>query len=199
MARYLITSALPYINGIKHLGNLAGSMLPADVHARFQRARGHEVLALWATDEHGTPAELAAAAAGQDVFTYCEEQHRLQHDVGRRFGLSWDWSGRSSSPQNARLTQHFADVLEDNGYIEERVDHLLYSVNDGRFLPDRYIEGTCPVCGYTPARGDQCDNCGSLLDPTELIDPYSAVSGSRNLELRETRHLYLLQSKLQDE
>jgi methionyl-tRNA synthetase len=199
MSRILITSALPYINGVKHLGNLAGSMLPADVHARFQRARGHEVLYICATDEHGTPAELAAAAAGQDVFTYCEAMHRLQHDLGRRFGLSWDWFGRSSSPQNARLTQHFADVLEDRGLIEERVDKLIYSIDDGRFLPDRYIEGICPVCGYGKARGDQCDNCNSLLDPTELKEPYSVISGSRNLELRETRHLYLLQTKMQDE
>ena len=196
MARVLITSALPYINGVKHLGTLAGSMLPADVHARFQRARGHEVLYVCATDEHGTPAELAAAEAHQDVFTYCEEQHRAQHDIGRGFGLSWDWFGRSSSPQNARLTQHFADVLEDGGLIEERLDKLVYAIDDKRFLPDRYIEGTCPVCGYTPARGDQCDNCNSLLDPIDLINPYSAVSGSRNLEVRETRHLYLLQSRL---
>ena len=199
MARILITSALPYINGVKHLGNLAGSMLPADVHARFQRARGHEVLYICATDEHGTPAELAAAAAGQDVFTYCEAMHRLQHDLGRQFGLSWDWFGRSSSPQNARLTQHFADVLEDRGLIEERVDKLIYSIDDARFLPDRYIEGICPVCGYGKARGDQCDNCNSLLDPTELKEPYSVISGSRNLELRETRHLYLLQTKMQEQ
>ncbi|HEY3799971.1 MAG TPA: methionine--tRNA ligase [Caulobacteraceae bacterium] len=198
MARILITSALPYINGVKHLGNLAGSMLPADVYARFQRARGHEVLYICATDEHGTPAELAAAAAHQDVLTYCEENHRLQHDIGRAYGLSWDWFGRSSSPQNARLTQHFCDVLEDNGYIEERTDRLVYSLDDKRFLPDRYIEGTCPHCGYRPARGDQCDNCGRLLDPIDLIEPYSAVSGSKNLEVRETRHLYLLQTKLQD-
>ena len=197
MSRILITSALPYINGVKHLGNLAGSMLPADVFARFQRARGHEVLYICATDEHGTPAELAAAAAHQDVFTYCEEQHRSQHDIGRRFGLSWDWFGRSSSPQNARLTQHFADVLEDNGLVEERVDNLLYSIADERFLPDRYVEGICPVCGYEKARGDQCDNCNSLLDPMDLKEPYSVISGSRDLEVRETRHLYLLQSRLQ--
>jgi len=199
MARILITSALPYINGIKHLGNLAGSLLPADVYARFQRSRGHEVLAICATDEHGTPAELAAAEAGQDIFTYCEEQHRLQYEIGARFGLSWDWFGRSSSPQNARLTQHFADVLEDNGYIEERTDKLVYSIDDGRFLPDRYIEGTCPHCAYPKARGDQCDNCGRLLDPIDLKEPYSVISGSRNLEVRETRHLYLLQTRLQDQ
>lgn len=199
MSRILITSALPYINGVKHLGNLAGSMLPADVYARFQRAQGREVLYICATDEHGTPAELAATAAGQDVFTYCQEQHALQHDIGRAFGLSWDWFGRSSSPQNARLTQHFANVLENQSLIEERTDKLVYSIDDGRFLPDRYIEGTCPVCGFEKARGDQCDSCNSLLDPIDLINPYSVISGSRNLETRETRHLYLLQSRLQGE
>ena len=169
--RILITSALPYINGVKHLGNLAGSMLPADVYARFQRARGAEVLALCATDEHGTPAELAAAAAGQDVRTYCDEQHALQREIGERFGLSWDWFGRSSSPQNRHLTQHFATVLEANGLVEERVDRMPYSLADGRFLPDRYVEGTCPICGFGAARGDQCDNCGSLLNSVDLIEP----------------------------
>ena len=199
MARILITSALPYINGVKHLGNLAGSMLPADVYARFKRAQGHETIYICATDEHGTPAELAAAEAGQDVFTYCEEQHEIQHRIGRGFGLSWDWFGRSSSPQNRALTQHFAEVLEDNGYIEERTDRMIYSIQDKRFLPDRYVEGTCPVCGYRPARGDQCDNCGSLLDPIDLIEPYSTISGSTDLEVRETRHLYLLQTRLEAE
>lgn len=198
MSRILITSALPYINGIKHLGNLAGSMLPADVYARFKRAQGHEVLYICATDEHGTPAELAAAAAGQDVRTYCDEQHEVQKAAGQAFGLSYDWFGRSSNAPNHRLTQHFADVLEKNGLIEERVDRMIYSVDDARFLPDRYVEGTCPHCGHVGARGDQCDNCGRLLDPTDLIDPYSAVSGSRNLEVRDTRHLYLLQTRLAD-
>ncbi len=197
MARILITSALPYINGIKHLGNLAGSMLPADVYARFKRAQGHEVLYICATDEHGTPAELAAAAAGQDVRTYCDEQHEIQKAAGEQFGLSYDWFGRSSNAPNRRLTQHFAAALEANGLIEERVDRMIYSVDDARFLPDRYVEGTCPHCGHVGARGDQCDNCGRLLDPTDLIDPYSSVSGSRNLEVRDTRHLYLLQTKLE--
>ena len=197
MARILITSALPGVNGVKHLGNLVGSMLPADIYARFQRARGHEVLALCGTDDHGTPAELAAAALGQDVFTYCEEQHRIQHDLGRGFGLSWDFFGRTSSPRNGELTHHFVAALEAKGLIEERVDKMIYSLADQRFLPDRYVEGTCPVCGFRPAPGDQCDNCGSLLDPVDLIEPYSVISGSRDLEMRETRHLYLLQSKLQ--
>ena len=197
MSRILITSALPYINGIKHLGNLAGSMLPADVYARFQRARGHDVLYICATDEHGTPAELAAAKTGQDVRAYCDEQHQIQKAAGEKFGLSYNWFGRSSSPENHQLTQAFCEALDKNGLIEERVDKMVFSIDDGRFLPDRYVEGTCPHCGYDKARGDQCDNCGRLLDPTDLINPYSAVSGSRNLEVRDTRHLYLLQTKVE--
>src|ERR1700741_5302475 len=135
MSRILITSALPYINGIKHLGTLAGSMLPADVYARFQRARGRETLYICATDEHGTPTELAAAEAGVDPATFCAQAHQVQHDLGRRFGLSWDHFGRSSSPHNHRLTQAFAQVLEQNGLIEERVDQMIYSLADAGLLP----------------------------------------------------------------
>jgi methionyl-tRNA synthetase len=198
LQRFLITSALPYINGVKHLGNLAGSMLPADVHARFRRMQGHEVLFICATDEHGTPAELAAAEAGVDIRTYCNEQHEIQKQVCEQFQLSFDWFGRSSNPPNHRLTQHFCDRLEQNGLIEERVTQQIYSIDDRRFLPDRYVEGTCPICGFERARGDQCDGCGRLLDPTELGHPRSKVSGSTNLEIRNTVHLFLLQSRLAD-
>ena len=119
MARILITSALPYINGIKHLGNLVGSQLPADLFARYNRGRGNEVMFICATDEHGTPAELAAAKAGQPVAEYCAELHDVQVDIAKRFGLSFDYFGRSSSPQNHRMTQHFAGKLADNDLIEE--------------------------------------------------------------------------------
>ena len=136
MTRILITSALPYINGVKHLGNLVGSMLPADVYARFERARGNEVLYICATDEHGTPAELAAREAGQTPAQYCAEQHEVQQAAGAAFGLSFDYFGRSSEPENHRLTQHFANVLEQNGLIEERTDKQVYSIDDERFLPD---------------------------------------------------------------
>lgn len=196
MARHLITSALPYINGIKHLGNLVGSQLPADLYARFLRARGHEVMFICATDEHGTPAELAAAKTGEPVAEYCARMHGVQAELARGFGLSFDHYGRSSSPQNHALTQHFAGKLAENGYIAEVSEKQVYSVDDGRFLPDRYIEGTCPNCGYDKARGDQCENCTKQLDPTDLIDPRSAISGSTNLEVRETKHLYLRQSAL---
>ncbi|MEO9969293.1 MAG: methionine--tRNA ligase [Hyphomonadaceae bacterium] len=196
--RILITSALPYINGIKHLGNLAGSMLPADVFARFQRLSGHDVLYICATDEHGTPAELAAQAADISVQDYVDEQYEIQRAAGEGFALSYDHFGRSSREENHKLTQHFAHTLEQKGLIEERVSKQVYSVDDGRFLPDRYVEGTCPHCEYEKARGDQCDNCGRLLDPIELKNPYSAVSGGTNIEIRETAHLYLLQSQMQD-
>ncbi len=198
MARILITSALPYINGVKHLGNLVGSQLPADVYARYMRARGHEVLLICATDEHGTPAELAAAAAGEPVADYCARLWQVQKDLVDGFRLSFDHYGRSSSPQNHRLTQHFAGRLYDAGLISEVMERQVYSPADGRFLPDRYIEGTCPNCGYPRARGDQCENCTKQLDPTDLIDPRSAISGSTDLEIRETKHLYLRQSLMRD-
>ncbi|WP_435312675.1 methionine--tRNA ligase [Primorskyibacter sedentarius] len=199
MARHLITSAIPYINGIKHLGNLVGSQLPADLYARFQRARGNEVLFLCATDEHGTPAELAAAKAGKPVAEYCAEMHGVQAQIAEGFRLSFDHFGRSSSEQNKKLTQHFAGRLADAGLIREVSEKQVYSNADGRFLPDRYIEGTCPNCGYDKARGDQCENCTKQLDPTDLIDPRSAISGSTDLEVRETKHLYLCQSQMKDQ
>ena len=199
MARHLITSAIPYINGIKHLGNLVGSQLPADLYARYLRQRGHEVLFLCATDEHGTPAELAAAKAGKPVADYCAEMHDVQAKIADGFGLSFDHFGRSSSAQNHALTQHFAGALASQGLIKEVSETQIYSQADGRFLPDRYIEGTCPNCGFEDARGDQCDNCTKQLDPTDLINPRSSVSGATDLEERETKHLYLKQSNLRDD
>ncbi len=196
MKRILITSALPYINGIKHLGNLVGSMLPADLYARFQRQCGHEVLYICATDEHGTPAELAAAAAQQAPDQYCAAMHQTHQQLGEAFALSFNVFGRSSAPQNHALTQHFARVLWQNGYIEARATQQMYSHTDGRFLPDRYVEGTCPHCGYTKARGDQCESCTRVLDPADLLQPRSAISGATDLELRDSTHLFLLQSKL---
>src|SRR3984957_20188679 len=127
MGRHLITSALPYINGVKHLGNLVGSMLPADVYARHMRLRGHDVLFICATDEHGSPADSAASSTGPSVMASCAEQHEIQADLSRRFGLSFDHFGRSSSTQNAELTRHMAEKLRENGMVEERVTDQVYS------------------------------------------------------------------------
>ncbi|NES96839.1 MAG: methionine--tRNA ligase [Desertifilum sp. SIO1I2] len=196
--RYLITSALPYINGIKHLGNLVGSMLPADVYARFLRQEGETVLYICGTDEHGTPAEIAALEAGLEVAEFCKQQYERQADVYQRFGLSFDYFGRTSSPENHELTQHFYQRLAENGFMEEREISQMYSLEDKRFLPDRYVIGTCPKCGYESARGDQCENCTSVLNPTDLINPRSAISGSTNLEIRQSKHLFLRLDMLSD-
>jgi methionyl-tRNA synthetase len=195
MKRVLITSALPYVAGIKHLGNLVGSMLPADIFARYCRAKGYDTLAICATDEHGAPVELAAREEGTPVADYAAKWYRVQKELGDRFGLSWDNFGRSSSPQNHELTLHFARALWKNGFLEVRVTKQAYSATDGRFLPDRYVIGTCPHCGYPNARGDQCENCTRVLDPVDLIEPRSAISGARDIEIRDSTHLFLKQSQ----
>ena len=198
MKKILITSALPYINGIKHLGNLIGSQLPADVYARYMRARGNKVLFICATDEHGTPAELAAIEKKETVEKFCEKMWNIQKNIADGFSISFDYFGRSSSQQNHELTQHFATKLWENGFIEEVNENQFFSKEDNRYLPDRYITGTCPSCGYEKARGDQCENCTKQLQPTDLIDPSSTISGSKTLEIRETKHLYLKQSELKN-
>ena len=144
------------------------------------------------------PEAGAAAKAGKPVEEYCAEMHQVQKDLAAGFRLSFDHFGRSSSQRNHRLTQHFAGKLAENGLIAEVSEKQVYSIDDGRFLPDRYITGTCPNCGYEAARGDQCENCTKQLDPTDLINPRSSISGSTYLEVRETKHLFLKQRALRD-
>ncbi|MFO1082695.1 MAG: methionine--tRNA ligase [Reyranellaceae bacterium] len=198
MARFLITSALPYVNGVKHLGNLAGSLLPADIHARFRRQTGHEVLFLSGTDEHGTTSELAADAAGLPVDDWCARQHVRHAEIYRRFDLSFDHFSRTSGRANHRLTQALYHRLDRAGLIREGTVRQPWSPSDRRFLPDRYVVGTCPACGHGAARGDQCEACARLLDPEDLVAPRSALSGAGDIEFRESRHLFLRLSALQE-
>ncbi|MBF8263114.1 MAG: methionyl-tRNA synthetase [Parachlamydiales bacterium] len=198
MPRHLITSALPYINGVKHLGNLIGSILPADVYSRYLRQQGEEVLFICGVDEHGTPAEIAAENNRQSVEEYCTAMFTKQKDIYERFEISFDHFGRSSSKHNHKLTQHFFIDLYNKGHIYKKTIEQFYSEKDQRFLPDRYVQGTCPHCGYEQARGDQCDGCCELLDPAELINPYSSLSGDRAIKLRTTEHFFLRLSGLQE-
>ena len=162
----------------------------------FCRARGYETLCICATDEHGTPAELAALEAGQDVAAYCAEQHAIQKDLGDALrSVLGPFRPLVFSPQNHELTQHFARALWKNGHLEVRTTKQVYSHAEKRFLPDRYVIGTCPHCGYDRARGDQCENCTRVLDPADLINPRSAVSGSSDIEIRDSAHLFLKQSE----
>lgn len=196
--RYLITSALPYINGIKHLGNMVGSMLPADVFARFLRQNGHDCVYICGTDEHGAPAEIAANISEIDINAYCDSFYNKQKDIYDRFGISFDFFGRSSGANNHAITKEIFLALRTQGLIFEESIKQYYSLDDERFLADRFIEGICPKCGYHSARGDQCDECGVLLSPEELIEPYSTISKSKNLELRSTKHLFFDLSAMQD-
>jgi methionyl-tRNA synthetase len=199
MKRILITSALPYVAGVKHLGNLVGSLLPADVFARFCRARGFDTLLICATDEHGAAIELAAKEEGISAAAYSAKWHGVQKDLGDKFGLSFDNFGRSSSVQNRDLTLHFARALWKNGFLDVRTTKQAYSPTDGRFLPDRYVIGTCPHCNYANARGDQCENCTRVLDPADLKNPRSAISGAEDIEIRDSTHLFLKQSQFTDQ
>lgn len=191
MSKVLITSALPYVNGVPHLGHLVGCLLPSDVYARYMRMQGHEVLYIAGTDEHGTTSEVGALKAGMDVKAYCDMNHARHAKTYRDFCLSFDYFGRTSSEQNKEITYHIFEKLDQNGFIEERTVKQVYSVDDQMFLADRYITGTCPYCGYEKARGDQCENCTKVLDPTELKNARSTISGSTRLEVRETKHLFL--------
>jgi methionyl-tRNA synthetase len=195
--RVLITTAIPYVNGLPHLGHLAGNFVPADAYARYNRLIGREVLFIGGTDEHGAPNEIAAANEGMDVYAYVTKYYEMHKAIYEKFGFSFDYFGRTSSPSCTEITQQIARELHANGYIDERETEQMYSIDDGRFLADRYVEGTCPYCGYEKARGDQCDLCTKLLDPKDLKNPRSALSGSTNLEFRRTKHLYLKLSALQ--
>lgn len=197
MSKILITSALPYINGVPHLGHMVGCLLPSDVYARFMRMMGHEVLYVCGTDEHGSASEVGARNEGLDVEEYCDKYFQLHRKAYENFNLSFDCFGRTSSEQNKEITYHIFSKLDENGYITEHTIKQIYSVDDQMFLADRYITGTCPYCGYEKARGDQCENCTKVIDPTELKNARSTISGSSNLEVRETKHLYINLPKLQ--
>ncbi len=189
--RTIVTSALPYINGVKHLGNFIGSLLPADIYARYLRQKGEDVIFICGTDEHGAPAEIAAEKEGVPVEEYCDRLYQIQKDVYEKFNLSFDYFGRSSSQANHHLTQDIFSKLYKNGHIAEHSITQLYDELNNRFLPDRFVEGTCPHCGYFPARGDQCDGCTKLLDAIELVNPKSTVSGSTALVPKESRQLFI--------
>ncbi|MHA1550184.1 MAG: methionine--tRNA ligase [Alphaproteobacteria bacterium] len=195
--KQLITSALLYINGEPHIGHMAGCLLPADVFARYKRLIGEETLFVGGTDEHGAAIEIAAQKAGKEYRAYCNELYAHHKEIYKDWNISFDALGRTSDEKNHTLVKDVFKAVEKEGYIEERTIKQIYSIDDKRFLSDRYIEGKCPHCGAEEARGDQCDACTKLLDPTELIEPYSTLSGSKNLEVKETKHLYLKLSALQ--
>jgi methionyl-tRNA synthetase len=198
MKKKLITSALPYVNNVPHLGNIIGCVLSADVYARICRQLGYETLYICATDEYGTATENKAREEGVTPKEICDKYHKIHHQVYKFFNISFDFFGRTSSPEHTKITQDIYSELDRMGLIEEQETEQTYCEKDQMFLADRYVEGNCPHCNYAEARGDQCDQCGKLLQPAELKDPKCKVCGhtpSRKL----TRHLYLNLPALEDD
>jgi methionyl-tRNA synthetase len=195
--RTLVTSALPYANGEIHLGHLAGAYLPADIYVRFLRMRGEDVLYICGSDEYGVPITLTAEKEGITPQELVDRNHASIKKSFEGFGMSFDNFSQTSRRIHTETSQAFFADLHAGGVFRQKTTEQFYSPSQGRFLADRYIEGTCPKCSSENARGDQCENCGSTLDPTELLDPRNAQDGSP-LERRETTHWFLPLGDWQD-
>ena len=194
----LVAVAWPYANAEIHVGNLTGSYLPADIFARYQRLCGRDVLMVSGSDSHGTPITVRADAEGSDPLSVYQRFHGTFLDLFQKLGLTYDLYTSTHTTNHFKVSQAIFLALKQNGNLYAASDRQWFSPRQGRFLPDRYVEGTCYICGFTNARSDQCDNCGNLLDPTRLIEPRSRIDGSTP-ELRETEHFYLDLGKLQPE
>jgi methionyl-tRNA synthetase len=196
MKRRLITSALPYVNNVPHLGNLI-QVLSADAFARFCRLRGYETLYVCGTDEYGTATENRAAEEGISPRALCDRYHAIHADIYRWFNIAFDKFGRTSTPIQTEVTQDIFKKLDASGFISEQTIEQLYCASCDRFLADRYVRGVCPHCGSANARGDQCEDCGKLLDPTELKEPRCHTCG-KTPSPRATKHLYINLPALKD-
>jgi methionyl-tRNA synthetase len=194
--KILVAPAWPYAAGYRHLGH-AAAYVPFDVFARYHRLKGNDVLVVSGTDEHGTPVMVAADREGRSYREVADFYNQAHREDFRRLGFTYDCFTRTTTRNHERVVQDLFKTLHDHGAIFEQAQLVSFSAASGHTLPDRYIEGTCPICGYPEARGDQCDNCGNQLDPTDLINPRSKIDGSTP-EFRETNHLFLDLPKFAD-
>jgi methionyl-tRNA synthetase len=185
-----VAPAWPYASGPRHLGHVVSFGVPADVFARYHRLRGNDVLMISGTDEHGTPVMVAADREGNSYRETADRYNEIIREDLRSLGLTYDMFTRTTTPNHYRVVRDIFRTLYDHGYIFEQTTLGAFSAVTGNTLPDRYIEGTCPICGYPDARGDQCDNCGNQLDPIDLIEPRSKIDGEAPV-FRETNHLFL--------
>ena len=185
-----MTSALPYANGPLHIGHLAGAYLSADVYVRFQRLMGKDILFICGSDEHGAAITIKAMKEGVSPQQIVDQYHEIFKETFSRMGVSFDMYHRTSAPLHHETSQEFFSTLYNKGEFDEKETEQYYDEEAGQFLADRYIMGTCPKCGHTEAYGDQCEKCGSSLNPTDLIDPVSKLSGKKPI-LKKTLHWYL--------
>jgi methionyl-tRNA synthetase len=192
----LVAVAWPYANSLIHVGNITGSHLPADIFARYHRLTGDQVAMVSGSDAHGTPVTLRADAEGTTPLEIYQKFHIGFLELFEKLGIHYDLFTSTHTENHFKVSQSIFLALKQNGYLYTESQLQWYAPSQGRFLPDRYVEGTCYICGYGSARGDQCDNCGNLLDATQLIDPRSKIDGTTP-ELRQTEHFYLDLGKLQ--
>lgn len=192
----LITSALPYVNNVPHLGNIIGSVLSADVFSRYCKVRNINSLYICGTDEYGTAIETKAIEDGVSPQEICDKYYQIHSDIYKWFDIGFDHFGRSATPKQTEITQDIFLSLHRNGYIEQKTELQLFCPKHERFLADRFVEGICPRCAYPDARGDQCDKCGNLLDPMELIEPRCKIDGATPVP-RNTTHFYVRLDELQ--
>ncbi len=188
--RYLITSALPYANGLKHIGHLAGAYLPADIYVRYLKAQKRDVVFVCGSDEHGTAIPIQAAKEGTTAQAIIDKYHPIMEQNFKDLGIAFDIYHRTSSPLHHETAQEFFTKLNNNGDLEIKESEQYFDEQANAFLADRYIKGTCPNCGYANAYGDQCENCGKSLSPDELINPVSTLSGNAPVK-KLTKHWYL--------
>ncbi|KAJ5995816.1 hypothetical protein N7481_002793 [Penicillium waksmanii] len=194
----LVTSALPYVNNVPHLGNVVGSVLSADVFARYHKSCGRSTLYICGTDEYGTATETKALEEKVTPQELCAKYNKIHQEVYEWFGIGFDHFGRTPTEKHTEISQAIFKRLYDNGFLGERTAEQPFCEQHGSFLADRYVEGECPRCHYDDARGDQCDKCGHLLDPFDLIKPRCKLDGATPVR-RETKHIHLLLDKLQPE
>ncbi|RJX16305.1 methionine--tRNA ligase [Candidatus Bathyarchaeota archaeon] len=197
MGRWLVTSAWPYINYVPHLGTIIGSALSADVVARYLRLKGEEVVFVSGSDEHGTPIELEAIKKGIHPKKLTDENHAKVKKLFEDWGISYDNYTRTENPIHVRFVQDFFMKIYKNGYIFTQETEFPFCPKCNRFLPDRFIQGECPRCGFSQARGDQCDQCGWPLEPLKLINPQCAICGEKPI-IKKTKHWYFDLPKLTD-
>lgn len=194
----LVGVAWPYANGEQHIGHIAGAYLPPDIFARFQRMRGNHVLMVSGSDTHGTPITVRAEAEGVSPAEIVDRFHATFVDSYLKLGLTFDLFTHTDTQNHWDVTQDIFRAHLEGGYIYQDSQQQLYDAQANRFLPDRYVEGNCPFCGYDEARGDQCDQCGRTYEAVELKNPRSRITGNTSLEVRETEHYFLDLSKLQE-
>ncbi len=195
----IVTSALPYVYSVPHLGNFVGSVLPADVYFKYLKMKGDDAIFICGSDQHGTPIELAAIKKKIEPEQLANEMHDIVKTLFEKYECTFTYYGKTHTDQNKEVVYGVFNELFNNGFILETEDMQAYCNIDKRFLPDRFIQGTCPYCKKKSARGDQCDNCGRLLEPTQIIEPFCAICGKSEINFKKVKNLSLELDKLQED